>query len=78
MDLLFQKKVKKIGIMKVFGHFLKKFLCVKNDPRGPNFRAPNRVKIGQYMGFRLFSWNVSAIFTWNLIYKLIGATFVGV
>ena len=78
MDLLFQKEVKKIGILKVFGHFLKKFLCVKNDPRGPNFRALNRVKIGQYIGFRLFSWNVSAIFTWNLIYKLMGATFVGV
>ena len=46
---------KKIGILKVFGHFLKKVLCVKNDPRGPNFRAPNRVKIGQYIGFRLFS-----------------------
>ena len=48
-------------------------LCVKNGPRGPNFQA----RIGQYIGFRLFSWNVSAIFTWNLIYKLIGATFVG-
>ena len=35
---------KKIGILKFFGHFLKKFLCVKNDPRGPNFRAPYRVK----------------------------------
>ena len=28
MDLLFQKLVK-IGMLKVFGHFLKKFLCVK-------------------------------------------------
>ena len=74
------KIAKKIEILNVFGHFLKKFLCVKNDndPRGPNFRPPNRVKIGQYIGLRLFSWNVSAIFTWKLIYKLIGATFVGV
>ena len=75
---LIQKLCKKIGILKVLGHFLKKFLCVKNGPRGPHFRAPNRAKIGQYIGFRLFSWNVFAIFTWNLIYKLIGATFVGV
>ena len=39
----------KIGILKVFGHFLKRFLCVKNDLRGPNFRAPNKVTIGQYI-----------------------------
>ena len=63
-----------MGILEAFGHFLKKFLCVKNGPRGPNFQAPNR---SVYIGFRLFSWNVSAIFTWNLIYKHIGATFVG-
>ena len=69
---------KKIWIFKVFGHFLKKFSFVKNDPRGPNFRVPNKVKIGQYIGFRLFSWNLSAIFTLNLIYKFIGSTFVGV
>ena len=78
MDPLFKKYVKKIWILKFFGHFLKKFLCVKNYPRGPNFRAPNRVNIGQYIGFRLFSWNASAIFPWNLIYKLIGATLEGV
>ena len=78
MDLFISKIGKKNGILKVVGHFLQKFLCVKNDPHGPNFRAPNRVKIGQYIGFRLFSWNVSPVFTWNLIYKLIGSTFVGV
>ena len=35
-------------------------------------------KIGQYKGFRPLSSNVSAWFTWNCIYKLIGTTFGGV
>ena len=39
------------------------------------FLSPNRVKIGQYIGFRLFPWKVSSGFTPNLIYNLIGATF---
>ena len=46
---------KKNRNLKVFGHFLIKFLCVKHGPRGPHFRATNRAKIGQYVGFRLFS-----------------------
>ena len=39
--------------------------------------APNNAEMGQYTGFRLFL-KVSTGFTWNLIYKLIRATFVGV
>ena len=44
---------------------------------GP-FLAPNKTKIGEYVGFRLFSCKFSAGFTWNFIYKLNGATFVGI
>ena len=38
---------------------------------GP-FLPPNQAKIGQFIVFCLFSWKVSAGFTWNLINKLIG------
>ena len=45
---------------------------------GPNFSAPNKVKIGKYIAFRLFFGKVAIVFTWNVTYKLIGGTFVGV
>ena len=56
-------------------------MCVKNGAYRPNFRvvlAPNRAKIGQYIGFRLYSWKVSTGFTRNWVYKPVGATFIGV
>ena len=42
-------------ILEVFGHFLKKFVW-KMAPMGLIFRP----QIGQYIRFRLFSWNASA------------------
>ena len=56
-------------------------VCLKNGPCGLNFQAvfaSNRSEIGQYIGFRLISWQLSAVFTQNFIYKLIGDIFVGV
>ena len=53
------------------------FRCVwKNAPVGQIF-GPFLAIIGQYIGFRLFSWKDSTGFTRNLIYELAGATFVG-
>ena len=37
-----------------------------------------KAKIGQYIGFRLFTWKVVTGFSRNLIYKLDGAIYVGV
>ena len=58
----------------VYMHIVGTFRCVwKMAPVGQivgPFLAQNRAKIGQYTDFRLFSWTVSAGFTWNLIYKL--------
>ena len=45
---------------------------------GPFWSQIGPKLIGQYIGFRLFSWKGSTVFTWNLIYKLVGATFLGV
>ena len=73
MDLLLQKNRKNWECSEVLDIFSKSFYVWKMAPVGLIFRP----QIGQYIGFRLFSWNFSAIFTWNLIYKLIGATFVG-
>ena len=45
----------KYGLQAHCGNFE---VCVKNGPCGLNFRAvlvPNRAKMGQYIGFRLFS-----------------------
>ena len=72
MDLLLQK-IEKWEFLRFLDIFSKSFYVWKMAPVGLIFRP----QIGQYIGFRLFSWNVSVIFTWNLIYKLIGATFVG-
>ena len=35
-------------------------------------------QVCQYVGFCLFSWNISTRMTWNMIYELTGATFVAV
>ena len=45
----------KLGLQAYYGYFQ---VCVKNGPCEPNLRAfmaPNKAKIGQYIGFRLFS-----------------------
>ena len=51
-------------------------VCVRNYPCRSNswtVLARNKDTIGQYIGFRLSSWQVSTGFTRNLIYKLIEA-----
>ena len=53
-------------------------MCEKITPVGKIFGpffAPNRAKICQFIGFRLFSLKIFTGFTWNFIHKLIGATF---
>ena len=42
-----------------------------------HFLTLNSAKYRSKFRFQLFSWNVSTGFKWNLSYKLIGATFVG-
>ena len=64
----------KLGLQAYCGYFLGMWKMVPVAQIFRPFLAPNRTKIGQYIGFRLFS----AGFTWNLIYKLIGATLVAV
>ena len=51
-------------------------VCIKIGVCRPNSRAffaPNMAKIGQYIVLHLFSCEVSAELTWNLINKLTGA-----
>ena len=79
MDLLFSKKVFNTGPCNlVYRHIVGTFRCVWIWPLCAKFLAPLTRKLCQYIGFCRFSWTVSAEFTWSMIYKLIGATFVGV
>ena len=69
------KNKSKWAISEGFRHFLKKFLipeCVcKMAPMGQifgPFLVPNRAEMCQYVGFCLFSWQISTGITWNMIY----------
>ena len=61
-----------------YRHIVYTVRCVWKWLPWAKFSGPFWAKIGRFVGFRLFSRKDSTGFTWNLIYKLFGATFVGV
>ena len=66
------KNRQKVWILKVFGHFLKKIFCVKNDPLGPNFREMCKIWASKAQFLVTFSKTFSLVsqqycFTCSLI-----------
>ena len=62
----------------VYRHIVYTLRCMWKWLPWAKFSGPFWAKIGRFVGFRLSSRKDSTGFTWNLIYKLFGATFVGV